>query len=175
MTVIPHLISYCNSCLQALLPQQTSSLSSHLSFSPQQLTKSLASHDSPHAQAPERAASNAAASLADLASDSAHAHACTGSGSPTAPEAVADVPVEKVKGADLKGPGLERPALEGPLGQALAEAAVEVVLAVLSNSEDSGQHFFTNLLDDAHFACHAFGMNRGFGMSLAVALASTQD
>ena len=62
------------------------------------------------------------------------ADACTGSGNLKAPEAVAGVPVKGVKGA-----GLEGPALEGPLGQALAEATVETILAVLRNSGDAGR------------------------------------
>ena len=138
VAVIPHLISYCNSCLQALLPQQASSLAGHLSSSPRQLTKPTASYESPHAQAAsDRAVSSAAASLADLASASVPADG-TNSENPKVPQAVADVLVEKR--ADLKGPGLQRPALEGPLGQALAEATVEMLLAVLRNSEDPGQH-----------------------------------
>lgn len=140
VTVIPHLISYCNSCLQALLPQHTPSPVCHMSSSSWQLTKPPTPHDSPPAQAAsDKAASSAAVPQADLALYSAQADACPGGESLKASEAVADVPVEEVKGAVLRRPGLEGPALEGPLGQALAEATVETILAVLRNSEDAGR------------------------------------
>ena len=154
ITVIPHLISHCNSCLQALLPAQTSSLPSHLVLSSGQLAKPLAPHDSPSDSPDAQAASDkAAASKTDLASVGMPAEVCTGSGHLEAPGAVAEVPV-KVNGplieeAVLDGALLEGPVLEGPVGQALAEAAIEMVLAALKNSgqnEDPGQHSVTKLL-----------------------------
>ena len=118
------LISHCNSSLQALLPE-TSTQVCHLS-----------PHCSPDDQvaadnAADKAAESAAAPLAaaPACSGIAQAGAQTGSEAAEAAEAATDGATQLVHGL----------VLEGPVGQALAEATVEMVLAVLRGSEDSGQ------------------------------------
>ena len=145
VTVIPYLISHCNSCLQALLPAQTSSLPVHPALSSEHLAKPRApcdsSSNSPNAQA---ASAKAAVSLSDLASDGVPDDVCTGSGNLEPRETVADVQAfvngPLSEGTVLEGAVVEGQVLEGPVGQALAEATIEMVLAALKNSEDSGQH-----------------------------------
>ena len=76
--------------------------------------------------------------MAENGCDSAQADAATGGGNSQAAVAVADVPVEVGKAAVVDRTGLEGPMLEGPVGQALVEATMEMLLAVLRNSEDPG-------------------------------------
>lgn len=101
----------------------------------------VAPHDSSDAQAaPDKAAESAAAPLAaPSSSGTAQAGAQAGSEAAKAAETVAHGPTQLVQG----------PVLEGPVGQALAEATVEMVLAVLRSCEDSGQ------LHDLYFCAHA--------------------
>lgn len=154
VTVLPHLISHCNSCLQALVPGQTSKLACHLSSSSGQLADLPAAcsppDDTPHAQAAsEKSVGRVATPLADMAemaSDSAQADTSTGSGEPKAEGADADVPLEVGEAAVLDRMGLEGPMLDGPVGQPLIEATIEMLLAVLRNSEDPGQLSMTGLL-----------------------------
>ncbi|KAL3145734.1 hypothetical protein ABBQ32_003263 [Trebouxia sp. C0010 RCD-2024] len=117
LAVLLHLINHCSCCLQTLSPQ-ASTQACH-----------LAPHDSPDDQAaPDKAAESASAPLATPSSSgTAQAGAQAGSEVAKAAGTLAHGPSQLVQG----------PVLEGPVGQALAEATVEMVLAVLRGSEDS--------------------------------------
>ena len=113
--------------MQALLPNLTSSPASPVPSSSGQVAGAAAlpvdSQDAPAAS--DKAAGGAAA--APLAEAQADIH--SDPKNRQASKAVADGPVDLADGA----------VLEGPVGQALAEATMETVLAVLRSSEDPGQ------------------------------------
>ena len=134
-----HLISHCNSCLQALLPE----------------TSTQACHLSPHDSSDAHTAGDKAA---DRAAESAAAPAAAPSSSGVA-QAGAQAGSEAATAAAGPTQLVQSLVLEGPVGQALAEATVEMVLAVLRGSEDSGQLLMRMLYLCAHdfldFACYA--------------------